>query len=239
MERLCQNNIIMHSEACKGHNSQLQVHSLILILTHKSVPWATSVLSEQPKPMAHKTTAPLNKLNCTNSVDFRKRHDRFGPFPGAKVTPNYLDVKIEVFKRRIVEGIPQNRVPYDIVRMHSFMIYTELIQFKIIFDIKAPLVRVIPLISKLKPGEITSRSNTRIIWPLVPYNSKDCSKNNFKSFTLTWETRAGKNPFEPLVFNRLTSIIGKTSNFFSNEKGIKNGSCRTSRDSIPKKFWST
>ena len=41
---------------------------------------ATSVLAQQPEPMADNTTATMNKLTCTDYVDFGKCQDRFGRF---------------------------------------------------------------------------------------------------------------------------------------------------------------
>ena len=43
---------------------------------------------------------------------------------------------------------------YDIVRLHSFMIYTDMIRYNIVGDTKAPLLRCFPFISKLKAGDI-------------------------------------------------------------------------------------
>ena len=45
----------------------------------------------------------------------------------------------------------------DIVRIHSLMIYTDLIdliEYKIFGDKKVPLLRCFPFISKLKSGDI-------------------------------------------------------------------------------------
>ena len=43
---------------------------------------------------------------------------------------------------------------YDIVRTHSIMIYTDLIEYNIVGDTKAPLLRCFPFISKLNSGDI-------------------------------------------------------------------------------------
>ena len=50
--------------------------------------------------MAYNTTASLDKLTCTDYVDFGKSSDRFGWFSWTKNDSNYLDIKIKVFKRR-------------------------------------------------------------------------------------------------------------------------------------------
>ena len=43
---------------------------------------------------------------------------------------------------------------YDIVRIHSLMIYTDQIEYNIVGDTKAPLLQCFPFISKLKSGDI-------------------------------------------------------------------------------------
>ena len=49
--------------------------------------------------MAYKTTEILDKLACTDYVDFGKSQDRFGRFSWSKNDSNYLDIKLKVFKR--------------------------------------------------------------------------------------------------------------------------------------------
>ena len=56
----------------------IQNQSLTFIHKNKSFPPATSILS--PSPMAYITTASLDKLTCTNYVDYGKCQDRFGQF---------------------------------------------------------------------------------------------------------------------------------------------------------------
>ena len=58
---------------------------------------ATSIQS--CSPMAYNTTETLDKLACTNYVDFGKSQDRFGRFSWSKKDSNYLDIKPKVFKR--------------------------------------------------------------------------------------------------------------------------------------------
>ena len=52
--------------------------------------------------MAYSTTASLDKLTCTDYVDFGKSSDRFGPFFWTKNDSNYLDNmdnRLKVFKK--------------------------------------------------------------------------------------------------------------------------------------------
>ena len=58
---------------------------------------ATSILSRSP--MTYNTTETLDKLACTDYVDFGKSQDRFGRSSWTKNDSNYLDAKLKVFKR--------------------------------------------------------------------------------------------------------------------------------------------
>ena len=49
--------------------------------------------------MAYNTTDSLDKLTCTDYVDFGKHQDRFGQFFWSKNDSNYMDVKLKVFKK--------------------------------------------------------------------------------------------------------------------------------------------
>ena len=49
--------------------------------------------------MAYNTTKTLDKLICTDYVDFGKCQDRYGRFSWTKNDSNYLDIKLKVFKR--------------------------------------------------------------------------------------------------------------------------------------------
>ena len=49
--------------------------------------------------MAYNTPETLDKLACTDYVDFGKSQDRFGHFSWSKNNSNYMDIKLKVFKR--------------------------------------------------------------------------------------------------------------------------------------------
>ena len=84
-------------DAYISNEMQLQNHSLTFIHKNKSVLSTTSILSRSP--MAYNTTASLDKLTCTDYVDFGKFQVRFGQFSWSENDSNYLDVKINVFKK--------------------------------------------------------------------------------------------------------------------------------------------
>ena len=49
---------------------------------------------------------------------------------------------------------------YDIVRIHSLMIYTDLIEYNIVGDTKAQLLCCFPFISKLESGDIIATGHS-------------------------------------------------------------------------------
>ena len=51
--------------------------------------------------MAYNTTASLDKITCTNYVEFGKNQDRFGRFSWSKNDSNYLDVKLKVLRKDV------------------------------------------------------------------------------------------------------------------------------------------
>ena len=49
--------------------------------------------------MDYNTTASLDKLTCTDYVDFGKCQDRFGQISWSKNDSNYLDVSLKIFRK--------------------------------------------------------------------------------------------------------------------------------------------
>ena len=54
--------------------------------------------------MAYNTTASLDKLTCTDYVEFGKILQRFGRFSWTKNDSNYLDIKLKMFKREDINA---------------------------------------------------------------------------------------------------------------------------------------
>ena len=52
------------------------------------------------------------------------------------------------------KGPHEPQFAYDIVRIHSVMIYSDLVEYNIVGDTKAPLLRCFLFISRLKGGDI-------------------------------------------------------------------------------------
>ena len=76
--------------------------------------------------MAYNTIASLDKLTCTNYVDFGKCQDRFGRFSWSKNDSNYLDVKLKVFRKddkkefRLVQDLTMGEADFNqIMRLRN------------------------------------------------------------------------------------------------------------------------
>ena len=80
-----------------SNEMQLQNLSSTFIHQKRLLLSATTILS--CSPMTYNNTASLDKLTCTDYVDFGKFQDRFGQFSWSKNDCNYLDVKLKVFKK--------------------------------------------------------------------------------------------------------------------------------------------
>ena len=96
---------------------QLQNHSLTSFHKNKSLLSATSIQSHSP--MAYNTTASLDKLTCTEYVDFGKSQDRFGQISWSKIDSNYLDVKLKLFRKdenkefRLVQNLTMREANFN------------------------------------------------------------------------------------------------------------------------------
>ena len=72
---------------------------------------------------------------------------------------------------------------YDIVRIHSLMIYTEIVEYKIVGDTKAPLLRCFPFISKLKSGDIKTTGQYMNYQTFSNLQFRRLFKNSFSQHT--------------------------------------------------------
>ena len=85
---------------------------------------------------------------------------------------------------------------YDSVRIHSLMIYTDLIEYNIVGDTKAPLRRCFPFISKLKSGDIITTGQYMNYQTFSNLQFRPLLKNSFHSIHIDLrDTRGEKIPF--------------------------------------------
>ena len=103
-------------DAYISNEMQLKI-ILQLSFAKKSLLSATSILTRSP--MTYNATASLDKLTCTDNVDFDKCQDRFGRFSWSKNDSNYLDVKLKVFRKddkkdfRLVQNLTMGEADFN------------------------------------------------------------------------------------------------------------------------------
>ena len=88
----------------------------------------------------------------------------------------------------------RGKVPHkpEIVRIHSLIIYTDLIEYNIIGDTKAPLLRCFPFISKLKSGDIITTGQYMNYQTFSNLQFRPLLKNSFHSIHIDLRDTSGK-----------------------------------------------
>ena len=90
------------------------------------------------------------------------------------------------------KGPHKREVACDIVRIHSLMIYTDLIEYNIVGDKKAPLLRCFSFISKLKSGDIITTGQYMNYQTFSNLQFRPLLKNSFHSIHIDLRGTSGK-----------------------------------------------
>ena len=102
---------------------------------------------------------------------------------------------------------------YDTVRIHSLMIYTDLIEYNIVGDTKTPLLRCFLLISKLKAGDIITTGQYMNYQTFSNLQFRPLLKSFFHSIHIDLrDTSGGKIHFVFVGITRLVLMFQKASN---------------------------
>ena len=111
----------------------------------------------------------------------------------------------------IGKGPHEPEFAYDIVRIHSLMIYSNLVEYSIVGDTKAPLLRCFPFISKLKGGDIITTGQYMNYQTFT--NLQFRLKNSFHIIHIDLRDTSGqKIPFVSVGITRFVLMLRKASN---------------------------
>ena len=100
----------------------------------------------------------------------------------------------------------------DIVRIHSLMIYTDIVEYNIVGDAKEPLLRCFPFISKLKSGDIITTGQYMNYQTFSNLQFRRLLKNSFHSIHIDLRDTSGeKIPFVSVGITRLVLMLRKVS----------------------------
>ena len=112
------------------------------------------------------------------------------------------------------KGPPKPDFAYDIVRIHSLMIYTDLIEYNIVSFTKAPLLRCFPFFSKLKSGDIITTGQYMNYQTFSNLQIRPLLKNSFHSAHIDLREKSWREkiPFVSAGITRLVLMFRKASN---------------------------
>ena len=99
---------------------------------------------------------------------------------------------------------------YDIVRIHSFMIYTDIVEYNIDGDTNAPLLGCFPFMSKLKSGDILTTGQYMNYQTFSNLQFRRLLKKSFHSIHIDMRDTSGeKIPSVSVGITRLVLMFRK------------------------------
>ena len=112
------------------------------------------------------------------------------------------------------KGPHEPQFAYDIVRIHSLTIYSDLVEYSIVGDRNAPLLRYFPFISKLKGGDILTTGQYVKHQTFSNLQFRPLLKNSFHSVHINLRDTFGKKiPLVSVGITRLVLMFRKASSF--------------------------
>ena len=101
----------------------------------------------------------------------------------------------------------------DIVRIHSLMIYTDLIDYNIVGHTKTPLLRCFPFISKLKSADVITTGQYMNYQTFGNLQFRPLLRKSFRSIHIDLRDTSGeKIPLVSVGITRLVLMFRKASN---------------------------
>ena len=108
------------------------------------------------------------------------------------------------------KGSHEPAFAYDLVRIHSLMIYTDIVEYNIVGDTKALLLRCSPFISKLKPGDIITTGQNMNYQSFSNLQFRRLLEKSFHSIHIDLRgTSSEKIPFVSVRKSRLVLMFEK------------------------------
>ena len=109
-------------------------------------------------------------------------------------------------------GPHETTFAYDIVRIHSLMIYTDIVEYNNVGDTKGPLLRCFPFIPKLKSGDIITTGQYMNYQTFSNLQFRRLLKNSFHSIQNDLRDTSGeKIPFVSVGRTRRVLLFRKVS----------------------------
>ena len=113
----------------------------------------------------------------------------------------------------IGKGHHEPEFAYDIVRIHSQMIYSNIVEYNIVGDAKIPLLRCYHFISKLKGGDVITTGQYMNYQTFSKLQFRPLLRNSFHRIHIDLRDPSGeKIPFVFVGITRLVLMFRKASN---------------------------
>ena len=113
----------------------------------------------------------------------------------------------------IGKGPHEPELACDIVRIHSLMIYSDLVKIKNVGDTRASSLRCFPFISKLKGGDIITTGQYMNYQTFSNLQFRPLLKKSFHSIHIDLRDTSGeKIPFVSVGITRLVLMFRNVSN---------------------------
>ena len=120
------------------------------------------------------------------------------------------DVKNDLGILMCGKGPHEPTFAYDIVRILSLMIWTDIVEYKSVGDIKAPLLRCFPFISKLKSDDIITTGQYTDYQTFSNLQFRRLLKNSYHSIHIGLRDTSGKKiPFVSVGIARRVLMFRK------------------------------
>ena len=111
------------------------------------------------------------------------------------------------------KGPHQPEFASDFVRIHALMIYSDIVDYNIVGDTKAPSLRCFPFFSKLKGGDIITTGQYMKYQTFINLHFRPLLKNSFHSIHIDLRDPSGeKIPYISVDITRLVLMFRKASN---------------------------
>ena len=113
----------------------------------------------------------------------------------------------------IGKGPLEPEFAYDTVRIHSLMIYSDLVDNNLVGDTKAPLLQCFPFISNLKGGDIITTGQYMNYQTFSNLQFRPMLKNSFHSIHIDLSDTSGeKTPVVSVGITLFVLMFGQASN---------------------------
>ena len=110
------------------------------------------------------------------------------------------------------KGPHEAKFAYDIVRIHSQLTYTDIVEYNIDGDTKAPLLRCFPFISELKSGDVINTGHYKTYQTFSNLQFRRILKKSFHSIHIDLRDTSGeKSLFVSVGITRLVLMFRNVS----------------------------